>query len=161
MAYWLRSTKGTKDGEREPLVNGEHSPSIEDSDLSDVETSPKGAKPRNNRRYATFPTPTHPPAVRTRETLLFHSCLASFAASFILLVVATILKTTGRRKAETTVDVGVIIGVAASVVFAIIAVGSMAGRKENVGWVQRAVVLLLFLCVTVGGGSLLAGLGRA
>lgn len=159
MAHWLRSTKETNDGEREPLMNGEHSPSIEDSDLSDVETSPKGAKTRNNRRYATFPT--QPPAVRARETLLFRSCLASFAASFILLIVATILTTTGRRKAETTVDVGVIIGVAASVVFAIIAVGSMAGRKENVGWVQRTVVLLLFLCVAVGSGGLLAGLGRA
>lgn len=160
MAHWLNSSRDTNGRESEPLINGGHSPNIDDSDLSDVESFSHGAKPRNNRRYATFPLLAQQPAVHARENLLLRSCLASFAASFAFLVVATILKTTGRRKAETTVDAGVIIGVASSLVFAIIAVGSMIGRREDVGWVHRTVVFLIFLCIAVGGGGLIAGLGQ-
>lgn len=140
-------------------MNGSHSPSLDDSDASDAE-SPL-TKPHTNaqRRYSTFPAPHQSPAVRARETLLFRSCLASFAAASVLLLVAAILKTTGRRKAETTVDAGVIIGVASSLVFGIIAVGSMVGRKDDVGWVHRLSVFLLFALVAAGGGGLIASLG--
>lgn len=159
--HWLRPSGDLDDREHEPLINGDHTPSIEDSDMSDPETSPDYAKPRVQGRYATFPSATQAPAIRARESLLFRSCLASFAASIVLLVVAAILETTGRRKAETTVDAGVIIGVASSLVFAIIAVGSMVGRRDNVGWIHRAVVLLMFLCIALGGGGLLAALSHA
>lgn len=159
VTYWLRSSKETNDRESESLINGGLSPSIDDSDLSGVESFSSGAKSGENRRYATFPLLAQPPEYHARETLLFRSCLASFAASFILLFVATILKTTGRRKAEATVDAGVIIGVTSSLVFAIVAVGSMVGRRDDVGWVHRTIVYLIFVCIAVGGGGLLVGLG--
>ncbi len=161
VTYWLRSRGDTNDREQEPLINDHRSSSIEDSDMSNPESSPTYAKSGSQRHYATFPALTEPPAIRARETLLFRSCLASFAASFVLLVVAAILKTTGRRKAQTTVDAGVIIAVASSLVFAIIAVGSMVGRTRDVGWVHRTVVCLTFVCVAVGSGSLLTALGQA
>ncbi len=159
VASWLQSSPKSKNRENEPLINGDHSPSLEDSDISDAEYSPQQVKRVSRRRYSTFPALSQTPAIRARENLLFRSCLASFGASFVLLIVAAILESTGRRKAEATVDAGVIIGVAASLVFAIIAVGSMVGRKDDVGWVHRSIILLIFACVVVGCGALLASLG--
>lgn len=153
---WLRDKRFQ---EQESLINGGHSPDLDDSDASDAE-SPL-TKPQTNaqRRYSTFPTQPLSPAVRARETMLFQSCLASFAAASVFLLVAAILKTTGRRKAETTVDAGIIIGVTSSLVFAIIAVGSMVGRKDDVGWLHRISVFLLFALVAAAGGGLIASLG--
>ena len=159
VSFWSKaSQRPESDPEHEPLINGERSPSIKDSDLSDGEPSFQHPKRATQRHYSTFPPLSQSPAIRARETLLFRSCLASFGASVILLLVAAILSSTGRRKAETTVDAGVIIGVAASLVFAIIAVGSMLGRKDDVGWLHRSIVVLVWACVVVCGGALLASL---
>ena len=143
--------KDTK--ERQPLIYGTQSPSVDDSDNTDDESA------STQRHYYTLPSLPRGPAMRAREALLFRSCIGSFCASFILLIIAAILETTGRRKAETTVDAGVIIGVAASLVSAITGVGSMVGRKDDVGWVHRACVFLVFVCVILGSGGLLAALG--
>ncbi|KAL6715024.1 hypothetical protein ACLMJK_007285 [Lecanora helva] len=161
VAFWRpASDEPSKDpkGANEPLLNGQHSPGMDDSDLSDEESSTGLMDPALQRRYSTFPNTYESPAIRARETLLFRSCVTSFLASLILLFVAAILETTGRRKAEATVDAGVIIGVAASLVFAIIAVGSMVGRKDDVGWVHRTIVVLVFACVVACSGTLLAAL---
>ena len=155
---WLRQSQKTMHGEQRPLIDRERSPSIADSDLSGAETSNRHLKPSSHRRYSTFPPLSQPPAVRAREALLFRSGVASFASSVILLVVAAILITTGRRKAANTVDAGVIIGVVSSLVFAVMGVGSMLRRKDEVGWVHRAVVSMLFLCVVFASGALLATL---
>lgn len=66
----------------------------------------------------------------------------------------------GWRKAATAVHVGVTIGVASSLVFAIIGVGSMVGRKNDVGWSHRVVVILMFSVVVLGSGALLAAMGH-
>ena len=156
----LRLNQEHSNRENQPLINGTHSPSIQDSDESDEEPSPRLVKPITSRDYATFSTAPHQsPAFRVREKFLFRSCLASFGASFVLLIVATILVDTGRRKAGATVDVGIIVGAAASLVFAVIAVGNMMGRSENVGWVHRSIVILVFLCIVAISGALLASLG--
>ena len=154
MLYWLRSSPKARHGEQRPLMHGECSPSTADSDQSEIDSSNRVAK----RHYSTFRALSQPPAVRARESLLFRSCLASFASSFILLVVAAILITTGRRKAANTVDVGVIIGVVSSLVFAVMGVGSMVRRKDDVGWVHRSIVFLIFVCVLLASSILLAAL---
>ena len=156
--YWLRSSRKTRHGEQRPLIHGECSPSTADSDQSDQENCNGVVKRSAPRRYSTFPPLSRPPAVRAREAFLLRSCLASFAASFILLVVAAILVTTGRRKAAGEVDIGVIIGVVSSLVFAVMGVGSMVRRKDDVGWVHRAVVALTFICVVFASSVLLAAL---
>ncbi len=155
---WLRSSNKTRHGEQRPLVDGEGSLSTADSDQSDVDSSTRHVKPSPHRRYSTFPALLQPPAVRARGALLFRSCIASFASSFILLIVAAILITTGRRKAANTVDAGVIIGVVSSLVFAIMGVGSMVKRKTDVGWAHRAVVWLAFVCVVLASSIMLAAL---
>lgn len=158
VANWLRPSQKTRHGEQRPLIDGECSPSIADSDLSGEESSTRHVETARRRRYSTFPALSQPPAVRAHEAMLFRSCIASFASSIILLVVAAILITTGRRKAANTVDVGVIIGVVSSLVFAVMGMGSMVRRKDDVGWVHRAVVFLIFVCVALASGILLAAL---
>ena len=158
VSSWFKQPPPSAPDERQPLYNSFPSPSIDDSDISDTDTSPIQSSCNANHRYSTFPSRPQSAAARARETFLFRSCLASFTASIILLLVAAILETTGRRKAEFTVDAGVMIGVAASLVFAIVAVGCMIGRKDDVGWVQRAIVFLFFACVVSGSGLLLAAL---
>lgn len=159
---WFKSSQ-TKDripNEQDPLISGCPIPSAEDSSDSDDETmsSPRHSVPQ--RLYSTFSPKFQSPAVRARESLLFRSCIASFAASFLLLIIAGILVTTGRKKAATTVDLGVIIGVASSLVFAVIGVGSMVGMQNNVGWVHRSIVLVTFIIVGLGNGGLLFALKR-
>ena len=158
MLHWLRFFRKTRHGEQQPLVDGERSPSTADTDQSDADISTRRIKQSPHRHYSTFPGLSQPPAMRAREALLFRSCIASFASSFILVVVATILITTGRRKAANAVDAGVIIGVGSSLVFAVMGVGSMLRREDNVGWLHRAVIILLFVCVVLSGGFLLAAL---
>lgn len=158
---WFRSSQTTRHGEQRRLFDGESSPNTADSDQSDPDFSKNPAELSSHRRYSTFPTGSQAPAVRAREAFLFHSCVASFASSLILLIVAAILVATGRRKAANTVDAGVIIGVIASLVFAVMGVGSMLRRKDNVGWVHRATILLIFVCVVLASGVLLAALGHA
>lgn len=155
---WFTSSQGTKHGEQRSLIDHECSPCTADSDQSEADSSTRLVKPSPHRRYSTFHALSQPPAVRAREALLFRSCVASFASSIILLVVAAILITTGRRKAASRVDAGVIIGVVSSLVFTVMGVGSMVGRKDDVGWVHRAVVVLLFVCVVLASSLLLAAL---
>ncbi|KAF6224134.1 hypothetical protein HO133_010708 [Letharia lupina] len=156
--HWFRSFQKTRHGEQRLLVNGECSPSTADSDQSDADSSTRHVKSSPHRRYSTFPVLSQPPAARAREALLFRSCIASFASSIILLVVAACLVTTGRRKAANTVDAGVIIGVVSSLVFAVMGAGSMVRRKDDVGWMHRAAVFLVFVCVVLASSILLAAL---
>ena len=161
VASWLKHRPPSAPNERQPLTNDLASPTMDDSDMSnDEETTPTQSSRRFQPHYSSIPIHRQSPAVRARETFLFRCCLASFSASYILLLIAAILVTTGRRKSVFTVDAGVTIGVAASLVFAIAGVGSMIGRKDDVGWVHRAIVVLFFGCVLLGSVVLFAMLSR-
>ena len=155
---WFRPSQETKDGEQRPLIQTDQPLSAADSEQSEVDSSLGPVTRSPHRRYSTFRALSQPPAVRAREALLLRSCVASFASSLILLVVAAILVTTGRRKAANTVDTGVIIGVVSSLVFSVMGVGSMMRRKDDVGWVHRVVVFLIFICIVIASGVLLAAL---
>ena len=151
---WFRA----RQGQHESLIKRKPSPDAEDSDQSDEERALLSVNPAPHQHYSTFSKSSDLHAVRARESLLLSSCITSFGASLILLAVAAILKFTGRRKAGTTVDAGVIVGVVTSILFAIIAVVSMIGRKDEVGWVHRSSVLLLFIFLVICGAALLASL---
>ena len=155
MTSWMKGTKAA-DREQESLINGIHS-SPDDSDFSDNGTSEVTQTPR---RYSTFPSHAQHTRNEAQEKHLFRSCLLSFAASIILLIVAAILVTTGRQKVAAEVDLGVVIGVAASLVFAIIGLGSLLARRAHLGWVHRVIVLLVFLGVMLVSVALLVALSR-
>ena len=131
-------------------------PTAEDSDL-DSDNSSAENFPRS-RLYSTFPGVVHhstvPNAVASRDLLLFRCCIASFLASLILLAIASVLTLTTRRRYALTADVGALIGVASSLVFGTAGTGMMVARKE-VGWIERAIVLLVFGGVCIGNAGLI------
>ena len=155
VAGWFYTTAAS-DPEREPLNNSIRS-SPEDSEASDDEAATLPAK----RHYSTFSSRSKQKPDSTRETVLFRSCISSFASSYLLLLIAVILLSTGRRKAATEVDAGVVIGVSAAFVFAIIGVGSMMARRTDLGWVHRTTILLLSLCVFLAGLALLVMMNKS
>ncbi len=135
-----------------PLANPE-----DDSDLDASPTDPLLYHTRH-RQYSSFHDRPKPQSVfEARELLLARCCVAFFIASFALLAVAALLASTGRRKAVFKVDVGVIMGVAFSLVFSIAGVVSMSKRRQHVGSVQKITVVAVVGMVCIGSGILLAG----
>lgn len=155
---WLNSEPKAAPNEQDPLLNDYFTEpaSVEyDSDLDDLPLSESVIKdPR--RRYSTFLSRHNEEVHRSREALLFRFCIASFAASFILLGIAAILTSTGRRKSALAVNLGMMIGVICSLIFAMVGVGTMIARTTNLGWMHRAAVFLILAIVCVGNGVLLA-----
>jgi len=165
VSQWLGKAPPSKDSaenERRPLIDDYLSqrPTAEDSTLdSDADSNNSSAEnTRHRRRYATFPSTRHDipsPALASREILLFRCCVGSFLASLTFLAIASVLTVTTRRSYVVTADIGTLVGVVSSLVFAAVAVGMMVGRKENVGLVHRSVVLVAFVGVCAGNTVLI------
>lgn len=105
--------------------------------------------------YATFPSIHDQKVTRHQEALLFRTTLLSFAASLVLLAIASILVATGRHRLRVEVDAGVIVGMVSSLFFATLGFGTMLYRKDNLGWLHKVVVVLAFAVVCVFNGILL------
>jgi SPX domain protein involved in polyphosphate accumulation len=157
------SNNKNADDERRPLIDDYFTqrPTAEDSTLdSDADSDDtSAANSRHRRRYLTFLSTRHhvpPPALASRENLLFRCCIGSFIASLTFLVIASVLTITTRRRYVVTADIGTLVGVVSSLVFATVAVGMMVGRKDDVGLVHRTGVLLAFTGVCVGNAVLIA-----
>ena len=135
------------------------SPTIDDSSDSEIETNATVKR----RGYSTLPSRHrhHHHHRSARETMLFRCVLGSFTTAILFVIVAIILIGTGRRKATAEVNVGVVICVAASLVFAVIGVGCTIGRHDSTTWLHRAVVGLAFVLVLLGDAGVLVGLGRS
>ena len=152
---WMHPSRD-RDVEDGPLFTDSHH-SLEDSDLSDDETS---TIVPDRRRYSTFPAPQKRPPCDPRETVLVRSYISAFAASVILLFLAIILLYTRRRKGAIEVDIGVVVGVSTALVFALVGLASMIARRSHVGWIHRTLVLLICLCVLVVSITLLVATGE-
>ncbi len=155
---WLSSEPKPAPNEQDPLLNDyfSHLASVEyDTDLDDDLSPESGIKdPRHH--YSTFSNRHNENVYRSRETLLFRFCIASFGASFVLLGLAATLTSTGRRKSALALNLGVMVGVICSLIFAMVGIGTMLARTNNLGWMHRAAVLLILAIVCVGNGVLLA-----
>ncbi|KAL8775671.1 MAG: hypothetical protein Q9209_000167 [Squamulea sp. 1 TL-2023] len=129
----------------------------DDSDLEDPQTGLLTSHAKMND-YSTFKhrhVANH--ALKARDLLLTRCCIALYAASFVLLIIAALLASTGRRKAHVQVDVGVITGVTFSLVFVVAAVGCAVTRQERVGIFQRLCVFVSLTVVCACSGILLGG----
>lgn len=159
---WLKSSsKPSTPQEHQALIDDNYpgiQPSAEDDTDWDNDYS---THLLHQRHYSTMQSPAARVAreVKSRDYLLSRACIASFVASYALLILATILNTTGRRRNAAAVDLGVIVGVIASLVFSVVAVGTMVGRTEELGWVYRALVLVVFALDCVGCALLIVVLG--
>ena len=157
---WLNWEPKAAPNEQDPLLNGyfwhsaaaaaEYDPDLDDSQSSDSLVRD------SQRRYSTFSTQRNQRAFKSREALLSRFCIASFAASFVLLGTAVILSSTGHRESALVVNLGALVSVIWSLIFAVIGVGTMMTRKEKLGWVHRTAVLLILAIICVGNGVLLA-----
>jgi hypothetical protein len=162
---WMSPTSTTR--EHRPLLSSGHiqsgyftpnqfsttSPNTEtdiDDDASSAEF-PAGYA----AHYATFPSIADQKFKAHRESLLFQGTIWSFVASCLLLLIATILVTTGRHRLRVEVDAGVTVGVVASLFFATLGLSVMLCRWNRCGLIQRTLVGLTFLGVCIGSGMLL------
>lgn len=158
---WLRSSwKSSTPEEHRALIEDDYLGIAEDDTDWDNDYSTRALHHGN---YSTMLPSAARAAhtVKSRDYLLSRGCIASFFASFAFLLLASALSTTGRRRNAATVELGVIVGVIASLVFAAVAVGTMVGRREELGWLYRAVVLVVFALDCVGCGVLIIVLGSA
>lgn len=152
----------TSPGERQPLIsNGNDSYFNEQRSTIDTEDD-DGAYASSSdfptgyaTHYATFPSVTDQKLSQTKETLLFRTMLGSFGASVLFLLIACILVTTGKKKLLVEVDAGVIVGIVASLCFNMAAIGAVLGRRQDLGWLHRALVTITFVGICIFNGMLL------
>ncbi|KAK0387248.1 hypothetical protein NLU13_5561 [Sarocladium strictum] len=102
-----------------------------------------------------FPSISEQKVVRYREHVLFLGTIGCFVASFILLIIAGILISTGRHKLRVEVDAGVTVGVVVSLFCACSALGMTLYRKDVLPLVHRLAVWSAFIASCVLNGMLL------
>ena len=154
---WLKPAE--QKHEHQGLLESERASNSDESNVGD--DSSEEHPFISERRYSTFPSLPEYRSPRSRESLLFRSYLGFLIAAYVLLMVCTILATTGRRKLHLEVELGVIVGVTASLVFAVSGVGLMFLRRDRLGWLHWFTVLSAFGFVCIASGVLLALVGSA
>lgn len=105
--------------------------------------------------YASLPSINEQQVRQYRERVLFWGTLASFAASYILMGVAAILISTGKRKLRIEVDVGVTVGVMMSLFCSCAGLGMTLYRRDNLSLAMRLLVWLSFTASCLINGMLL------
>ena len=155
---WFSPTSSPR--ERRPLIgdltNGGYFPEQTETDADDEAYASSSDFPAGySTHYATFPSISDQKLSRHHEQLLFQGTIASFAAAMALLLIASILVTTGKHKLRIEVDAGVIVGVVGSLFFATLGVGTMLYRQERLSWLHRTCVGVTFVAVCVFNGMLL------
>lgn len=147
---WFSPNSSLK--ERRPLLTSNtFSPPGTDTDIESIGEFPSGYE----TYYATFPSISDQKLSRSRDKLLFRGTIGCFVAAFILLGVAAILVTTGRRKLRIEVDVGVTVGVVASLFFATFGLTICLYRWARATWIERGLVSISFLATCLASGALL------
>ncbi|PVH80626.1 SPX-domain-containing protein [Cadophora sp. DSE1049] len=94
--------------------------------------------------YATFPSINDQKFSRHREMLLFRGMVGAYAGSLMLIVITSILISTGRHKLRAEVDAGAIAGCIASLCFALAGITAALCRKQTLNWLHRACVGVTF-----------------
>ncbi|OAA55428.1 SPX domain containing protein [Cordyceps fumosorosea ARSEF 2679] len=105
--------------------------------------------------YATFPSINEQQIRQYRERVLFWGTIASFTAAYILMGVAAILISTGKRKLRVEVDVGVSVGVMVSLFCSCAGLGMTLYRRETPALMTRLAVWLSFTASCLINGMLL------
>lgn len=105
--------------------------------------------------YAAFPSINEQKMRQYRERVLFWGTIASFAVSYILMAVAAILISTGKRKLRVEVDVGVTVGVMMSLFCSCAGLGMTLYRQDKLSIITRLLVWLSFTASCLINGMLL------
>ena len=105
--------------------------------------------------YAALPSINDQRIAQFRDTMLIRGTIGCFAASLVLLGVASILISTGKHKLRVEVDAGVIMGVMASLSFACAALGMSMARYDNARLAAQIAVWVAFAVVCTLNGAVL------
>jgi hypothetical protein len=154
---WFKS--GPKVGEQQPLLGGFSAGRFVPYDTDPEDNFSAEHAIFSRRYYSTIAEQEAHQALLIREHFLVRSYTACFVVSTLLLVLVYVLAITGKHKFLFSVDLGVILGVIASLSFAVAGMGMMLVRKTRVGYTQRFVVLSVFGAICVASGVLLALVG--
>jgi hypothetical protein len=126
-----------------------------ETDVDDIDASSSEFPNGYATHYATFPSIHDQRFTRARERMLFRATVASFAASLVLLLVASLLVATGKHKLHIEVDAGATVGIVSSLFFATLGFGTMLYRSEKLSWLHRSLVCITFMGVCILNGILL------
>lgn len=149
-------------GERRPLFsNGNESYFNEQRSTIDTEDD-EGTYASSSEfpvgyaaHYATFPSVQDQKVSQTKERILFWAMIGSFGASLLFLLIAVILVATGKKKLRAEVDIGVILGIIASLCFNMAAIAAVLSRQQNLSWLHRFLVTVAFVGICIFNGMLL------
>lgn len=158
---WLGSSSAKPD-ELRPLIDDDfrsvhYAAEDETDDFGDDSLSPTSYSP--SRRYLPATSPVM--KVAKRDYTLSRCCVVFFIFAFTLLLLASVAAAVRRAKDAAIVGLGVILSVILSLAFTVMAVGTMVLRNENLGWVYRTTVMLLFVLDCLGCTILVIALGSA
>lgn len=107
------------------------------------------------RTHYALPSVAEQHATRTRERALLLGTIGCFTASFVLLSIASILMSTGKRKLRVEVDVGVTVGVMVSLFSACSGLGMTLYRQDSLSVWYQLMVWSAFLASCLLNGMLL------
>lgn len=106
--------------------------------------------------FAALPSINDQRVGRYRERVLFWGSVGANIASLVLLGVAGVLIMTGRHRLRVEVDVGVILGVMASLATACAALGmTLARNQDMISWINCLAVYVVFTVICTLNGMLL------
>lgn len=146
---WLKRNKAA---ERQPLLaNGLH---IGNSSIVEHCASPGGYQSSGYAPHFSVPCLSHQ-GHRYFKNVFFWGTISCFIVSFILLAIANILFFTGKHKLHIEVDVGVTIGVVASVASAYTALGITLYQRDPLPLLYRLTVWSTFAALCLLNGMLL------
>lgn len=84
----------------------------------------------------------------------------SFTASTIITFIIGILAATGKKKLMGEVDVGIVLGVVASLLFALVGMVSVVTIQEHIGFVKWAMIGIVFSAICIADGVMVGDLVR-
>ncbi|QPC68495.1 hypothetical protein HYE67_010726 [Fusarium culmorum] len=155
--------KHSKPGERQSLLGANHSSyqyssTVFNSSESDEEAGYASSDGFPASGYAThyaLPSLSQQQAHLYREKTLFWGTVGSFAVSFLLILVAGTLISTGRHKLHAEVDAGVTVGVVASLFTSCSALGMTLYRHDQLSLPHLMAVWTTFIASCILNGMLL------
>ena len=105
--------------------------------------------------FYALPSVSEQKVTRYRENVLLWGTIGSYATSFLLIAIASVLLSTGRHKLRVEVDAGVTLGVVASLFCACAGLGMMLYRRDALSLSYRIVVWGVFVAAFLLNAMLL------
>lgn len=150
-----------RSAERQPLLSADNTSSRAGYSATAVDSDEEGYSSSDGVPYQGYalhyslPSIDDQKMVRYREKVLLRGTVGCFALSFVLLAIAGLLMSTGKRKLLVEVDAGVAVAVVASLFCACTSLGMTLYRRDKLTPTYRLMVGSAFVASSVLNGMLL------